>query len=134
MYNGVQNLIARVIVHPEVYRFSFYVTIEEHGKERCRLSIYNGQCTDLYFADFFFYGKWKSVDEFVITGKEKDTEIHILVNECRVEYINLTKYNKPPSFEMMRADISEEEREIAHQDWLHSLPPADAAIIRQADN
>ena len=28
----------------------------------------------------------------------------------------------------------EEERKEAHRDWLHSLPPSNAAIIREAHN
>jgi hypothetical protein len=73
-------------------------------------------------------------DELIIWGKNKEMEIHVLVDECKADLVNLTKYANPPYFTLMRADISEEERAKAYQDWHHSLPPAVASVIRQANN
>lgn len=129
-----KNLIAKVIIHPEEDRFNFYALIEENEREKCRLLIYSGKTTDYYIDALFFYGKWKNINEFIITGKRKEIEIHISIDKCSVEYVNLTSYGKAPFFEMMRADTSKQDRARAHEDWLHSLPPAHAAIIRQAEN
>jgi hypothetical protein len=129
-----ENLVAKITVHPEMDRFNFYAIIEENGKVKCRVPIYNGRTGVFFGEEFFFYGKWKGKNEFIIWGKKKEVEIHILVDECRTAFVNLTRYANPPYFTVMRADISEQDREKARQDWQHSLPPAVAAIVRQAHN
>lgn len=127
------NLIAMIIVNPTMDRFEYYVQVEEDKKLKCKLHIYRGR-PGVHFAEFFFYGKWKGKNELIIWGKKKEVEIHVLVDECRADFVNLTLYNNPPYFTVMRADISEEDREKSYQDWQHSLPPAVAAVIRQANN
>lgn len=131
-----KSVLASLIIHPEFNKFNFYVLIEIDRKENCKLAIYSGKATDYYIDDFFSYGEWQNDNEFIITGKRKEVEIRIFINECKVEFKNLTTYTKPPYFEMMRADesISVEEKERAYQDWQHSLPPAVAAVIRDAHN
>jgi hypothetical protein len=127
------NLTGMIIVHPAMDKFDYYVLIEEDKKPKCKLHIYNGR-PGVHFTEFFFNGKWKGENEFIIWGKGKEVEIHILVDECRADFVNLTRYTNPPYFTVMRADVSEEDREKAYQDWKHSLPPAVAAITRQAHN
>lgn len=129
-----RNLKAKIIVLPRIDKFDYYVEIIENGKLKCKLHIYSGVTNLFYFSGLFNYGKWASDNEFIITGKEKETAIHVFLDKGRVECLNLTKYDKAPFFEMMRADISEEERERAKRDWQHSLPPAYAAIIRKSNN
>lgn len=129
-----KNLVAKVVVHPDIDRFDFYAIIEENRKVVCRVHIYNGRTGVFFGEDFFSYGKWEGENELIIWGKMKEVEIHILVAECRVDFVNLTRYTNPPYFTVMRTDISEKEREKAYQDWQHSLPPAVAGIIRQANN
>lgn len=129
-----ENLVAKISVHPEMARFNYYATIEENGKVKCRVRIYNGQTSVFFGEDFCFYGKWKGENQFIIWGKKKEVEIRILVDECRVDLVNLTRYPNPPYFTVMRADISEQDREKAYEDWKHSLPPAIAAALRRADN
>jgi hypothetical protein len=129
-----RNLIAKVVVHPEIDRFNYYAIIEEDEKLRCRVHIYNGRTGVFFGEDFFSHGKWKGTDELVISGKQKEVDICIFINECRVNFVNLTKYANPPYFTVMKADISEEDRAKAYQDWQHSLPPAVTAVIRQAHN
>jgi len=123
-----------VVVCPEMTMFNYYIIIKEDERIMCKLWIYSGLTDIICFSDFFSKGQWKSENELIITGKLNEVEINILVNECKVEFKNLTLYNKPPYFEMMKADVSEEDREKARQDWHHSLPPAVAAVIRQAHN
>jgi hypothetical protein len=67
-------------------------------------------------------------------GKDKIVEISVFIDRCTVEYKNLTSYEKPPYFELMKAGLSDEEKGRARKDWEHSLPPSHAAVIRQADN
>lgn len=133
-FNLSKDLMAKIIVHPEMNKFDFYVLIEKQGKVICNQWIYCGITDPLYFTELFSEAKWKNVNELVITGKKKEVEIKILIDDCKIEYKNLTRYDRPPYFEMMRADISSEEKEKAYKDWKHSLPPAVAAIIRGADN
>lgn len=129
-----KNLIGKVVIHPESDRFNYYAVIEENGKVRCKVHMYNGRTGVFWGEDFFSYGKWRGENELIIWGKKKEVEIHILIDECKADFLNLTRYANPPYFTVMRADISEEEREKAYQDWKHSLPPAVAAIVRQAHN
>lgn len=133
-YKGKKGLISKIIVHPKIERFNYSLVIEEEGKEKCRIHLYSGLTDLYYFSNLFSIVKWRSINEIIITGKAKEVEMYIIINACKITFINLTAYNKAPYFEMMRADISQAEREIAHQDWLHSLPPAHAAIIRQSHN
>ena len=132
--NLSKDLMAKIIVHPEMHKFDFYVLIEKERKEICNQWIYCGITEPVYFTELFSKAKWKSANELVITGKKEEVEIKILIDDCKIEYKNLTRYDRPPYFEMMRADISSEEKEKAYKDWKHSLPPAVAAIIRRADN
>jgi hypothetical protein len=115
-------------------KFNYYCLVEENGQVKCKVKIYCGGADTLYYPDLFSDVKWKSENEIIITGKAKEVEIKVTINKCEVAFTNLTNYDKPPYFEMMRADTSESERHKAHQDWLHSLPPAMSAIIRQSHN
>lgn len=128
------NLDARIIIHPKEDSFDFYVLIEENKTEKCRLLIYKGMPSDSYFEDLFFYGKWKDSNELIISGKNNEMEIHVTVDSCLVEYVNLTSYNNAPFFEMMKADISIDDNTKAHNDYIHSLPPSLAAIITHKPN
>lgn len=126
-----ENLHAKIIVHPETNMFQYFLLIEEDRKLKCKIHLYSGGTDVFYFPAFFNFGKWKGNNEFILTGTKKETEIHVFYNECRFELINLTPYSQPPYFEMMRADISQQEKDKAVKDWEHSLNPTNAAIIRQ---
>jgi hypothetical protein len=131
VYPKNKNLIAWIVVEPVMDRFLYYVVVEYNGHRTHKILIYQGTTDLYYFTMFFQKGKWKSENELVLTGKENVVQTHVFIKENRVEFVNLTPYEKPPIFEMMKADISEEEKEKAHQDWLHSMPPSHAAIIMQ---
>ncbi|HWB90840.1 MAG TPA: hypothetical protein VG605_03270 [Puia sp.] len=128
------DLVAKLIVYPEMNKFDYYVLIENQGKVVCDQWIYSGITDLIYFPELFSEGRWRGDKEFVITGKCREVEIRILIDDCKIEYKNLSPYDRPPYFEMMRADISSEEKEKADEDWKHSLPPAVAGITRRADN
>jgi hypothetical protein len=125
-------LTAEIVVHPEEKQFEFYCKISRNNQEICSLVIYRGLTVPIYFDFFFSKGKWKH-DRFIIFGKEK-FETHVLFNECKLETKNHTAYKKHPLFELFRAGVSLEEKENAYNDWLHSLPPGNAAIVRESEN
>jgi len=133
-HKKINGRIAKINLRPEMNTFDFYVVFEDNGKETCRVCVYRGLTDLIYFPKIFSAGKWKGDNELIITDKLNEVEIHVFVNDCRVEVRNLTSYKNPPYFEMMRGDISREEKERARSDWMHSLPPAAAAVIRRADN
>jgi hypothetical protein len=128
------NLRAKLFVVPNEKWFDFYIAISEDKREICKTLIYTGRPSDYYIDSLFSNGKWKGKNELIVSGKEKVVEIHVKIDVCEVILVNLTKYDKPPLFEMMKANISVEEREKAYKDWLHSLPPAAAGIISSEPN
>ena len=129
-----KNLIAKLIIHPKKDSFQYYIQIEKQGKVKCKQPIYNGLTNTFYVDDLFKTGKWKNDTSLIITGAKKEVEIHLTVENCEVKYKNLTTYENPPRFQLFRTDITAEEKEKAKEDWHHSLPPAIAAIIRDANN
>jgi hypothetical protein len=132
VYRKNKDLIAWIDVDLQMDRFLYFIVVERQGKVTNRILIYQGITNFYYFTMFFQKGNWKSENHLVLTGKENVVETHVFINENRVEFVNLTSYDKPPIFEMMKTRISEEEKEKAHQDWLHSLPPSVATLISQA--
>lgn len=128
------SLIAKITVQPGMDKFDYFLLIEESGNEICKILIYKGRTNIFYFDQLFNVGKWKNDEELIITGKEKQIQLRVFIDRCKVEYINLTPYSKPPLFEMFRADISDADRDKAHKDWMHSLPPAIAANVRESEN
>lgn len=129
-----RNLVAKIVVNPQMYKFSYYVAIENRKTKPIKILIYEGGTDLFYFPKFFQKGKWISNNEIIITGTENIVETHVLINENRVEYVNLTPYEKPPLFELMKFGISKEEKEKVSKDWLHSLPPHIAAALNYEAN
>lgn len=79
-----EEMVVKVIIRPETDRFDFYAVVEENGKIRCRILFYQGLPLDTYFPNFFSYGKCENSEQYVISGKE--TEIHVFVGKCTVEF------------------------------------------------
>jgi hypothetical protein len=122
------DLVGKLTVIPNIDRFDFYVTIKESGDEKCRIHIYSGRPVVFCGEDFFFKGVWKNQNQLSLSGKQKEIETIISVGSCNVQIVNLTPYNKPPYYTLMRADVSQEERDKAFQDYKSSLPPSFNAI------
>jgi hypothetical protein len=118
--------VGKILIHPLQDKFCFYFSVEKNGAELTRILLYEGKSTPFYIPDIFYKGKWKSRNQFIISSKNKEEELHVLIDENRVEVVNLTKYKNPPFFEMMKAGERSEE---AYKDWLHSLPPGAAGAI-----
>jgi hypothetical protein len=126
-----KQLSAQMIVNPLVNTFNYYIKITEAGSLKCKVPIYCGSTNLFYFPLLFHKMRWKNENEILIKGKEPHVETHIYVNKCKADFINLTKYEKSPYFEMMRRDTSKEEQEEGYQNWLDSLPPGIAAQLRE---
>lgn len=124
--NKKDQLIGKIIIHPHNDRFCYYFTVEKNEQIVERILLYEGKCTHYYTSAIFHKGQWKGPNLFVIKDKPGQTELHVYVTENRVELINLTRYEKPPFFEMMKAGKTDEK---VVQDWLHSLPPGIAGMI-----
>jgi hypothetical protein len=129
--NKNKQLSAQMIVNPLTSTFNYYVQIAEGGIVKCKVPIYCGGTHLFYFPRLFYKMKWKNENELIIKGKEPHVETHVFADTCKAEFINLTKYKKSPYFEMKRRDISKEEHEKAHEDWLDSMPPGIAAHLRE---
>jgi hypothetical protein len=127
------KLALKIIISPKHDQFDFYVVIEDGEVVRCKLLIYSGLMTDFYIKDFFSKGKWKGTNEFIVKAKD-EFEIRILVDQCTAELLNLSSYEKPPRFEMMKAKLSAADKGKAFKDFIHSMPPAMAAIITHVPN
>lgn len=128
------QLISKVIIHPFINKFDFYVVFKNDGRAVCKLLVYEGVPSIHSVENFFFLGKFKNAEEFILTGRAKEVEIHISINDFNVTYVNLTKYPKAPLFEMTKFRISEYDKQSAYQDWIHSLPPSQASFLTNSDN
>jgi hypothetical protein len=127
-------LVAKILVVPEMKSFRFYCMVEKDSVQICNVFLYEGIPQDFYMERYFYYGKWKNENLLVISGKEKIVEIHVTMNNCTAEVVNLTRYANPPYFQLMKAGLTEEDKSLARKDWEHSLPPAIAAIINHEPN
>lgn len=131
-YEDKKNqLVGKILIRPRHDKFCYYFSTEKNGEVISKILIYEGKCTDYYIRDIFNSGKWVNSKEFVIKDKNKEVEIHIFIEENRIELVNLTRYKNPPFFEMMKAGGPHEE---AYKDWLHSLPPGAAGLLRYEPN
>lgn len=128
------SLVSKIVIHPLMDKFIFYAVIENDGEIKCKQIIFTGIATFFYIDRYFFYVKWKSENELIIWGKEKTVETHFFIDTCTIDVINLTAYENPPYYTLMKVGISDENREKANKDWMHSLPPHIAAAIRKANN
>jgi hypothetical protein len=131
--NYDKDLSVKLVVNPRENQFDFYAVIYYAAQQKCKTHLYDGKCTSFYFNDLFNRGKWINKDEFVLSGSAKQVNIHILANECKVKFVNLTEGEYSPLFEMMRAN-SKINANVLYGEWMNSLPAATAAIIRDATN
>ena len=131
-YEDKKNqLLGILLIHPLPDKFCYYFLTEKNGVVISKILIYEGKCSHHYIRDIFYKGKWANSKEFVIKDKNKEFEMHIFIEEGRIELINLTRYKKPPYFEMVKAGGPHDE---AYKDWLHSLPPGVAGVITHEPN
>lgn len=133
-YPKEENCFAKIVVQPLIDKFEYYLVLEDNQTEKCKIHLYCGLTNLFYVSNLFSKVKWKSKDELFIYDKANEVEIKIISDGCKIHFKNLSKYQKPPYFEMMKADISEEERRNAYTDWVHSLPPSGSALLNYQPN
>lgn len=133
--NPVDNkFLSKLIIRPQSGYFDFFLQVINEGHRVCEIHLYKGKSTPFYVDSFFSKIIWVGINQLIIEGEEKQMRIIIDINECNVSFDNLTSYSKPPLWEMMRVGLTQEENNNAYENWLHSLPPAYSAIIRNSDN
>ncbi|WP_298737886.1 hypothetical protein [uncultured Chitinophaga sp.] len=126
------DLIANVLVHPQMDKFEIYILIEEKRVPKCKLLIYKGIPSDYYIDRLFSTGKWKGLDEFILTGKRSEIEIHVSADTCSLKFVNKSvDENKAPLFEAMKADA---DKDKTLKDYIASLNPAIAAMLTSSLN
>jgi len=123
-----------LVVHPYRTEFKYYLVFQPNSESQHKMYLYSGLPTPFLEQDFFYKPKWKSQNELVIKDRDNEMQFIIDVKSKTYKVENLTRYSNPPSFTKLRTDVSEEQKKQAQLDWQHSLPPAIASIIRQADN
>ncbi len=124
----------KLLINPQTKYFDYFFLIQKDGKNLCRIPIYRGKPSTYYLDSFFSTLTWNNESQLTVTGKEKQMKIILDTTSCKLTFQNLTKYPKPPLWEMMRADIDEQQSSNAYENWLDSLPPGYSAIIRDNDN
>lgn len=129
-----KDLLAKLVVKPLMYSFDYFAVLERNGVEISKVAFYSGFTNFFYLTSFFQKGKWRAENYLILTGREGIVETHILFDESKVEYVNLTPYPKPPLFELMKADLSKTERDVYKKYWMHGLPPPSAAVINEMGN
>jgi hypothetical protein len=128
------SLVANLVVHPSESKFDYYVTIKEGPDLRCKIHIYAAGTDTFYVPYFFQNGKWKDGNEFSLTGTMNELTTIIDAATCKSKIINNTPYDNPPYYTSIKFGALEHERQKAYQDWLHSLPPERAAILKDSYN
>lgn len=132
-FDRKRGMVAQLLVEPELSLFKYFIDIKGQGKA-CRIHIYSGGTDIFYLPAFFDKGVWDGTNLFTLRGTKNETAIQINYDKCLFDVINLTNYPMPPYFQMMRGDISQEEKRSALKDWEHSLPPEIAAIVTNTSN
>lgn len=129
----LRNIYASLFIHPHEDRFDFYVQIKVGESVKEKVFIYSGKTNDFYFDALFRHGYWKE-NLFVLSGSKKEVEFHMNIDTLQLKYVNLTNYQKPPFFEMMRSDISQKDNEKAYDSWINSLPPEYIPLLGNTSN
>lgn len=117
-----KSIAAFVVVNPFEDRFSYNLRVKENDEERCYLHLYDGITDLFYFNDLFKFGKWKRQNMLIISGKEKQTEFHVDIAKCNLQVVKLTNLPTAPLYELMKANLSENQGAQARQGWLKSMP------------
>lgn len=127
-------VLVKLLILPSTTYFDYHLIVQRNEMEICRQFLYRGKPAPDIVSYFFSKPKWKNKNELVIEGQEKQMRIRLDISSCTLEFQNLTQYPNPPLWEMMKVGISEQENKSAYEDWIHSLPPAVAAIVRDSNN
>ena len=128
------NLFCKILVNPLARCFDYYILLQKDDNVLCKIHFFRSNPLTYYFEVIFNKISWKTEGEVIIEGSENQMKMSLDVNNCKLDFQNLTIYPSPPLWEMANAEISEQEKRSAYQNWLDSLPPAFSAIIGQSEN
>lgn len=81
--------VAKIVVHPEMEWFDYYVVVEERGVESFKLWIHSGEPDVEEMAALFATMEWKNNNELVIIRQSLEAEIRVFVKERRAAYKEL---------------------------------------------
>lgn len=129
-----KKLVAYISVNPKMHSFDYSLVTTLDGIQTSKIPFYKGLTNTYYLPMFFQKAKWRGEDRIVLTGKGNIVETHVVLADKVVSYVNLTKYEKPPLFELMKAGISKQVKEKHSLNWRDSLDPKVAEILDQIDN
>lgn len=127
------NLFCKIVIKPLINKFVLSAVVEKNGDIICKTPIFEGLTTLFYFDCFFCFAKWKGDNEVIIYGKEKTVRTHLLIDSCTIDIVNLTVFENPPLYTLMKYKITSDVRDKAHKNWMESLPPNIAKVVRHAN-
>ena len=103
MNRANNDWVAKLFVHPIEDRCDVFAQIEFKSQVKCRVKIYSGFSAFFFYCeDLFHYLIWETDQQITISGKTRETEIKIFVDDCRLEVVNLTLDGKPTIYESMQ--------------------------------
>ena len=117
-----------------MHSFDYSLVSTLDGIQTCKIPIYKGLTNTYYLPMFFQKAKWHGEDKIVLTGKENIVETHVALVDKVVSYVNLTKYEKPPLFELMKAGMPKQAKEKHSLNWRDSFDKKVVEIHDQTDN
>lgn len=125
-----KNIISKISITPHSKYFIFSLEVKNENGVLCKANLYTSKPLVYYLDSFFSVMKWINKDELCVGGKSKEMNILLKLSNCDIRFKNLTRYNKPPLWEMGRAEATDIEKKVAYENWLDSLPPEYAAVIK----
>lgn len=132
--NKRNDIGVSLLVIPSPMYFDFFLVLQENFKQMFHAHVFRGKPSDYYIDMLFSKSQWKTDKEFVLSGSERQMQLTLILDGYQLKFENLTSFPKPPLWEMMKFHSQETEGIIAYENWIHSLPPAYAAMLRQAGN
>lgn len=124
-----ERQVCKIIVVPGKSSFLFFASMHVRSEAKCVVPLFTGLPTPVYFDQFFSRCKWKADGTVLIHGSSKESAFLIDSKNCKVNLLNLSNYDAPPSLEMMRGHVDDARKRATYKDWLHSLPPSLAALL-----
>lgn len=125
-----KNIISKILITPQPKYFIFSLEVKNENNFLYKVNLYISKPLVYYLDSFFSIMKWTKKDELYVSGKSKQMNILLNLSNCDIQFKNLTQYNKPPLWEIGKAEASDTEKKVAYKNWLDSLPPEYAAVIR----
>lgn len=118
---------AMVIANLKMKQFDVYLQIAYQGMVKWKVLIYEGVNTASYFSNLFSNGKWTARNEFILSGKKSEIEIHLNLTDGSLKFVNISPSSpESPIFNLHKAN---KDKEKALKDYLGTLDPTLASNI-----